>query len=221
MAWFEKEFITYFEELEMNNNRDWFHQNKNRYEKYVKEPFFDFIAAMIARIQNDDARYAIHPKDAIFRINRDIRFSPDKRPYKTAASAIISPGGRKNFAVPGIYFEFKAQGIQFYGGAHHLEKDQLERVRKMITTDPEGFNRIINNKTFKSHFGEVLGEKYKRLPSELTLEAEKQPILYNKNFYFGKKLAAEELLHDDLFDKIYELYLAGKPFNNFFAEAMM
>lgn len=220
MAWFEKEFIHFFEELEKNNNREWFHGNKKRYEKYVKAPFQDFVAGMIQRIAADDPLYAIDPKDAIFRINRDIRFSADKRPYKTAASAIISPGGRKNFNTPGIYIEFKAAGIQFYGGAHHIEKDQLERVRQRIAGQPQEFNKIISSKDFVKYFKEVLGEKNKRLPKELQDAAEKQPLIFNKNFYFGKKLAADLLLKDELPDAIFELYKAGKPFNLYFREIM-
>jgi uncharacterized protein (TIGR02453 family) len=220
MAWFEKKFIQFFKELENNNHREWFHSNKKRYEEFVKIPFYDFVGEMIRRIQADDATYAIDPKDAIFRINRDIRFSPDKRPYKTKASAIISPGGRKNFNTPGIYFEFKADGIQFYGGAHHIEKDQLERVRNNIAKSPGEFNRIINAADFSRHFNEVLGEKNKRIPKELQEAAKKQPLIFNKNYYYGKKMAADLLLKDELPDKIFELYLVGKPFNMFFREAM-
>ena len=89
MAWFEKEFIAFFLELEVNNHKEWFHENKKRYEQYVKEPFYNFVAEMIKRINKDDPSIAIEPKEAIFRINRDIRFSKDKQPYKNYYHALV------------------------------------------------------------------------------------------------------------------------------------
>jgi len=216
MPWFEKDFIAFFLELEANNSKEWFHENKKRYEKVVKEPFHDFVAEMISRIQKDDPKVALLPKDAIFRIYRDVRFSKNKTPYKTTVSAIISPSGRKDFTTPGIYLEFKTSGVQFYGGAHHLEKDQLSKVRTDILKNPESFNKIIKAKDFVETFGKVQGEKNKRLPKEFADAAEKEPLLFNKNFYFGTKLEPEFLLQENLADEIYKLYLAGKPFNTYF-----
>lgn len=220
MAWFEKEFVAFFLELEANNHKEWFHENKKRYEQYVKEPFYNFVTEMISRIQKDNPSVSLEPKDAIFRINRDIRFSKDKRPYKNHVSAVISEGGRKNLAIPGSYIEFKADGIQYYGGAHHVEKEPLERVRHLIAKDPQGFNKIIKDKKFVDTFGDVMGEKNKRLPKEFEEAAENQPLIFNKNFYYGAKLEVSLLFKDNLADEIYKLYLAGKSFNLFFKQVM-
>ncbi len=216
MPWFDKDFIAFFKELEANNQKEWFHENKKRYEKIVKEPFHDFVAEMISRIQKDDNEVKLLPKDAIFRIYRDVRFSKDKTPYKTRVSAIISPGGRKDFTTPGAYFELSANGIQYYGGAHHLEKDQLIKVRNEIMKNPETFNKVIKAKKFVDNFGEIKGEKNKRLPKEFAEAAESQPLLFNKSFYYGTKLEPALLLQDKLADEIFRLYLAGKPFNTYF-----
>jgi len=220
MAWFEKEFVAFFLELELNNHKDWFHENKKRYEKYVKEPFHNFVSEMISRIQKDNPSITLEAKDAVFRINRDIRFSSDKRPYKNHVSAVISEGGRKNLAVPGSYIEFKAEGIQYYGGAHHIEKEPLQRVRQLIAKNPQEFNKIIKDKKFVESFGQVLGEKNKRLPKELEAAAEIQPLLFNKNFYYGARLDVSLLFDDKLADAIFNLYKAGKSFNNFFKQVV-
>jgi uncharacterized protein (TIGR02453 family) len=216
VAWFKKDFIAFFLELEANNHKEWFHENKERYEKFVKEPFYDFVSEMISRLQKDDPEIAIPAKDAIFRIYRDVRFSKNKTPYKTNTSAIISAGGRKDFTRLGIYLELKASGVQFYGGAHHLEKEQLFKVRTAIMKNPAAFNKVINAKGFKENFGEVQGAKNKRLPKEFSQAAETNPLLFNKNFYYGCQLGTEYLLKDNLADIIFDLYKAGKPFNTFF-----
>jgi uncharacterized protein (TIGR02453 family) len=215
MAWFNKDFIAFFLELEANNNKEWFHENKKRFEKVVKEPFHDFVAEMISRIQKDNPEIALQPKDAIFRIYRDVRFSKDKTPYKTNVSAIISSGGRKDLTTPGTYIELKASGIQYYGGAHQLEKEQLVKVRNAIMKNPQVFNSIIKSTDFVKNFGDIKGEKNKRLPKEYVEAAENQPILFNKTFYYGTKLDTGILLQNNLADEIYNLYLVGKPFNNF------
>ncbi len=83
MAWFKAEVRDFFLELELNNNREWFEKNKKRFETKVRAPMEAFAAEMIGRMQQIDPQISVTPKDAIFRIYRDIRFSKDKSPYKT------------------------------------------------------------------------------------------------------------------------------------------
>lgn len=220
MAWFKKEFIAFFKELEMNNHTEWFHENKKRYQQFVKDPFHDFVAEIISRVQKVDPEVAIQPKEAIFRINRDIRFSKDKTPYKTTVSAVVSPGGRKSLNTPGAYFELSTRGVQYYGGAYYMEKDHLQRARTIIAKDPGGFRKIINDKKFVQTFGEVQGDKNKRIPKEFEIVAAREPLIYNKSFYFGAKLDASIILSDNLADEIFNLFLIGMPFNMFFRMIM-
>ncbi|MDX1315878.1 MAG: DUF2461 domain-containing protein, partial [Eudoraea sp.] len=91
-----KDTMGFLKALKKNNNREWFNENKSRYTKSVKEPFEQFIAEMIDAVSPFFDTLAITPKDAIFRIYRDVRFSKDKSPYKTHVSAIVSPAGRKD-----------------------------------------------------------------------------------------------------------------------------
>jgi hypothetical protein len=103
MTCFTTDFNAFFMDLAKNNNKEWFDANRKRYESSVKKPFHAFVGEAIQRIGKLDRTVAIEPKEAIFRINRDIRFSKDKTPYKLSCSAIISPAGRKDHAVPGLY----------------------------------------------------------------------------------------------------------------------
>ena len=220
MSFFNKDFISFFEDLEKNNDRDWFKANKKRYEESVRFPFEMFIGKLVSMIQDDDPEVRMEPKEGIFRIYRDVRFSKDKRPYKTTASALISPFGRKRMDFPGIYIELSTNGIQFYGGAYFLEKDALERLRRTIIKENNKFNSLIQDKSFKNNFGDILGEKNKRLPAEFQKDAEKIPYLYNKQFFYGKKLPEKEILNPGLDQIIFDLYLAGKPFNSFLKSAI-
>lgn len=220
MAYFTQDFLDFFNELSKNNHREWFQANKRRYEKSVKEPFVAFVQEMIDRVRADDPRVDIDPKDAIFRINRDIRFSADKTPYKTEMSALISQGGKKNNSVPGLFLQLRAEEIRIYSGAHMLEKDMLLKVRQYIAQHLDEFDSLLSDATFKEKFSDILGEKHKRLPAELQDAAEKQPLIVNKSFYYFAKLPSKTILKDDLPDEVMSYYFAAKPMGEFFKRAM-
>ncbi len=114
MAWFTKEYEQFFDELNNNNEREWFNANKSRYEKHVKKPFEAFVSDLILRMQQYDSACQIQPKDAIFRVNRDIRFSKDKTPYKVQMSAVVGKGGKKESSLTGVYLELGSQHLRVY-----------------------------------------------------------------------------------------------------------
>ena len=219
MAYFTKDFIDFFKELSKNNKKEWFDSNRKRYEKSVKQPFAEFVQEMIDRIRADDPKVDISTKDAIFRINRDVRFSKDKTPYKTHMAAIISARGKKDKGFPGNYFQLGADELRIYGGAHMVEKEVLYRLRKQIVGNMKGFSNVLNAKEFKSKFGEIHGEQNKRIPGEFQAAAEKQPLIFNKGFYYFAKFDPKLLVDDNLTDTFMDYYHAGKPVNEFFRKA--
>jgi len=215
MQFFSNEFILFFSKLEKNNNRDWFNEKKTIFNNLVKEPFEIFIEALLNEIKEDDENIRLTPKEAIFRIYKDVRFSKDKTPYKTNVSAIISEGGRKDFTSPGIYLELNKDGLKFYGGAHFLERNQLQNLREFISDNLDEFHSLINDKKFKKNFGLILGEKNKRIPSEFKELNLTEPLIANKQFYFLKTLNSKKMLSKNLLKTVMDLYHIGKPFNEF------
>lgn len=220
MSHFTKEFIKFLKDLSKNNNREWFNENKKRYENSVKEPFFNFVDEIITRINMDDPSVAIEPKDAIFRIYRDVRFSKDKSPYKTQASAVISPGGRKDLVNPGMYLEINDNDFKIYGGLYMLDKNQLQSVREHIAANLKQFSKLLNDKKFKTTYGEIHGEKNKRLPVEFDKIKDEQPLIANKQFYFFDRLDLETILKPNLTDIVMKHYHVSKPMNAFLKEAL-
>ena len=215
MKYFNQDFIDFFKELSNNNNRDWFNENKQRYIESVKDPFYFFIEELIHEIHDDDKSINITPKEAIFRIYKDVRFSKDKLPYKTTTSAIISPGGRKDFTTPGYYIEMDANGIRLYGGAHFLDKTQLQNLREHIASNLDEFKKLQNENKFMKKFGTLLGEQNKRIPKEFKEVAEIEPLIANKQFYYRVDLSAKIILSNTLIDLLMKLYAVGKPINQF------
>ncbi|MBX2982912.1 MAG: DUF2461 domain-containing protein [Flavobacteriales bacterium] len=215
MAWFSPDYNRFFIELAGNNNKEWFDANRERYLREVKQPFERFVGEMIRRVAGVDPKVRIEPKEAIFRINRDIRFSRDKQPYKLNRSAVISAAGRKDNGIPGIYFELGPEHVAVYGGAYRPEKDDLERIRTRIAENLRRFKALYQDKDFVKYFGTVQGETNKRLPPELREAAAKEPLLFNKQFYYGAELPPKLVTSPKLPDILMEHYSAMAAMNAF------
>jgi uncharacterized protein (TIGR02453 family) len=217
MAFFTKDYLDFFIELAPNNNKEWFDSNRRRYEQSVKKPFADFVQHMIARFEKYDAAYKeLDAPACTFRINRDIRFSKDKTPYKLFCSAVLSPRGKKSDSINGIYFELGPEAVRVYGGIYEADKEMILSVREGIASDPKGFAKAIGSREFTEMFGHVRGEKNKILPAELKEAAAKQELIFNKQWYFVTELSAEEVLSPKLDEQLEKCYLAGKPVEDFF-----
>ena len=221
MSYFTKDFLGFLNELAANNEREWFKANKKRFDESVKAPFEAFVGEMIDRLSADDKRIMLTPKDAIFRIYRDTRFSKDKTPYKTHMAAVISPGGRKDFSTPGgIYIQLGADASRVYAGVYQPDSKQLQLIREHIVSNMKSFEKLVNNKEFKKRFGEVRGDKNKRIPKEFREAAKEQSLLFNKAFYFFADLKPSQITRKDLPDKVMDLYYASKPLAAFLGKAM-
>ncbi len=220
MKYFTSDFAAFFKDLEKNNNREWFHENKKRYEDSVKNPFHDFVEGLIGGLSDEFPNLTIEPKDAIFRIHKDVRFSKDKTPYKIHASALISEGGKKDKTRPGFYVQANHVDIRVYSGCHMLDKDQLTGVRSHIAANQKPFRKLISEKKFVDTFGEILGEKNKRLPPEFAELEKDLPLIANKSFYYFFKFSPKVLVQDDLVKMLITKYHVATPLNNFFYQAL-
>lgn len=220
MDMFTVDFINFFKELSPNNNKKWFDQNRKRYEVSVKTPFHNFVERMIKKIQADDPEVKITPAESIFRINRDIRFSRDKTPYKTQMSALISRTGKRDKGFPGFFFSMGAANIMIYGGAHSLERERKYSIRKYISEHLEAFSKLLVDRVFKDKYGGIHGDKNKRIPAEFNDAAEKQPLLFNKAYYYYAKLDVKMILDPSLEDIFMDYYLAAKPMREFLISAV-
>ncbi|NUO01173.1 MAG: DUF2461 domain-containing protein [Saprospiraceae bacterium] len=221
MPYFTPDFVSFFRELAQNNNRDWFQANKPRFEKQVKQPFAAFIQDVINRIEEVDHRVVMTPKDAIFQLHRDTRFSQDKTPYKTYTSAIISAGGKKNTTFPGLYLQLNHEQVEVYSGVYMPEKEPLQKIREHIAANQETFAKLIADPVFVEKFGSIRGEVNKRLPKELEEPAKIQPLIYNKAFYYFNTLPTSVLFQDDLVEVVMAYFHAAQPLGHFFEEALL
>ncbi len=212
--------LDFLKDLKKNNNRDWFHTNKKRYESDLKKPFAQLIATLIDVAKEIDPLIEIEPKNCIFRINRDTRFSKDKTPYKTHVGAIISRYGRKQKEFPGYYVHIEAGRLMLGGGAYFLPTDLLRKVREYIIAQPKTFEKIINDPIFIEKYDNIQGNKNKRLPKEMRAAAELQPLIFNKQFYYMAELPPQIAINHDFIDFVRLYFQAGAKLNHFIANAI-
>ena len=221
MIYFSTDFNEFFKELAANNHKDWFDLNRERYHKNIKEPFEVFVSDLVDELKKDNSKLNINPKSAIFRINRDIRFSKDKSPYKLNRSAAIAPDGKKSIAQGGIYFEIGPGRVMVGGGAFQPDKEELQSLREAIASNPEKFRKAIEDKRFLDLYEEIHGDENKRLPSKELMEAaKKEPLIFKKSMYYFCESSPDLVTSDKLMQTIIEQHHAAKPIREFIAKAV-
>lgn len=145
---------TFLTDLEANNNRDWFQANQVAYAAFKKE-YLALTERLLLRMKAIDPELAhLQPKDCMFRINRDIRFSKDKRPYKTHISIGLAPGGKK-LALASYYLHLGAEESFVGGGIYMPPSDVLQRLRREIDVYGDSFTGILNAPDFKKFYGQL------------------------------------------------------------------
>ncbi|MEM7486370.1 MAG: DUF2461 domain-containing protein [Bacteroidota bacterium] len=175
-------YSSFFKELAKNNHKGWFHTNKKRYENDVKVPFLNLLNAILPTLKQWERKIDEDAKKALFRINRDIRFSKDKSPYHTIMKAGFSSGGKKS-ELPGFYLGIDAENIHLGGGLFMIGTPELKKLRYNIAENPEALLSIVQQPDFIQNFGKLKGDKAKRLDKELMVAAEKTNLVFNKQFY--------------------------------------
>lgn len=215
MHYFNADFLQFFKDLSKNNNRDWFHSQQKRYEASVKDPFYNFLTDYIQAIQKKEKGFNIQAKDCVLRINRDLRFSKDKTPYNLYYTAFVSKYGRKNKNCPGIFLRFSPAKIDIMGGCFRPEKEQLHKIRTRLSTDALPFKKVIQAKNFRNKFGEIQGERMKRIPKEWKSAAEKEPFILNKQYYFIAERKPDLLLSEALLAEFMDYWNCAKPVNDY------
>ena len=201
-------------DLQFNNNRNWFQQNEARYKK-AKTEFEIFASALIAGLQDIDPEIGmLSAKDCTFRIYRDIRFSPNKEPYKNNMGAYIVKGGKKSpFA--GYYIHLEP-GASFIGGGVYMpEPAVLNAIRQEIFENNAEFRKIIDNPVFKNIFTGLYGEKLKTAPKGFPKDFHDVEILKHKHYSPFASLDDNFWESENPEAKVLEGFAALKDFNHF------
>ena len=217
-----QEALQFLEDLIANNNTEWMHANKKRYESYKKD-YHNFIASILSEMKLlDPTLEPLEVKNCTFRINRDIRFSKDKSPYKTNMGVWFTQNkNRKNS--PGYYIHFEKGNCFIAGGVWCPEPNELKLIRKEIEFFHDDLEAIVADKTFKNEFKELTRDEsntLKKAPKDFDPNHPAIEFLKLKSFTASQKIDEKLFTKPDFSKVVSQKLIALKPMNDFLRRAL-
>jgi uncharacterized protein (TIGR02453 family) len=210
--------LSFLEDLRFNNRRDWFEANRKRYEaaRAAAESLVTEILAQFKPVEDVGATAA---KDCFFRLNRDVRFSKDKSPYKTNFGIVLGKGGRKTTG-RSYYLNLEPGGTFIAAGIYDPSPEQLKQIRAAIAEDPTKLRKIINAKDFQQYFGGLKGDALKTAPKGYAADHPAIDLLKYKQFLAMHDVTDAEVLADDFAAHVVSVCKALKPLESYFETLM-
>lgn len=214
--------IQFLQKLKKNNNKEWFEKNRSAYE-LAKKDFTFFIENVINELQKKDTTLQhLEAKSCIFRINRDVRFSKNKTPYKTNFGASISKGGKK-VSEAGYYLHIEP-GQSFIGGGFWMPmSEELKKIRQEIDYNLDEFQKIISSKKFVQEFGGLEKSKeylLSRPPKGYDIDNPAIEYLKFKSFIVSAKIEDADLTDKSFLKKVVNSFETMIPFIYFLNRAI-
>lgn len=215
-----KDSLQFIDDLTANNNRDWFLDNKNRYEKF-KADYQKLVAAFLTEMKPlDPSLELLEVKNCTFRINRDIRFSKDKTPYKNHLGVWMS-SGVKGSNRAGYYIHIGKTESFLAAGYYSPEADDLKKIRKEIAYFSEDLDEIINEKSFKKIFGTLdTTNSLKNAPKDYEKDHVAIEFLRLKSFVAMQKFDYQDATKPNFVKDTVAKLIVLKPLNDFINRAL-
>jgi uncharacterized protein (TIGR02453 family) len=212
---FPPETLKFLKQLKRNNNREWFLAHKDIYEQKVKAPMTELVFDLGFALQQVAPELIVDPKRVIYRINRDIRFSADKSPYKTHIAAMFVPRGIPKNTGAALYFHIEPGQVMVAGGTYMPDSATLRTLRRHIATHWEGYEAITNRRSFRKMFGDVQGDRLVRPPAGFSADHPAIDALRRKQHYVMQTEPAELAAGPKLLPRLLALFSAMIPFVRF------
>ena len=221
-ASFSSHLFRFLRDLRQNNNRQWFQDNKRRYEDEVKDPALSFISDFGPRLRKISPHYRADPRPvggSLFRIYRDVRFSKDKSPYKTAVGIQFRHKQARDVHTPGFYLHLEPDECFAGLGIWHPDGAALAKVRAFLAADPASWGRTIGARGFRDRF-EFGGESLKRPPKGFDPDHPLIEDLKRKDFIVVTPIDEATVTAAGFIDGFESLCRTGAPFVRYLCAAL-
>lgn len=207
--------LSFLSELGANNNKEWMDANRGAYLQ-AKADFEALVNVLLRNLQAiDPGLNGLTGKDCIFRINRDIRFSKDKSPYKHNFGASIAEGGKKSLNA-GYYLHIQPGDESFFGGGLYMPPGaQLKKIRQEIDYNAPELLKIVTAEDFKQAYGRIQGEKLSRAPKGYDPHHPNIEFLKLKSYVALHKLSDDDIKSPKLIENLTHNFQVLKPFIDF------
>ena len=219
---FTQDLFQFLDELTLNNHREWFNENKSRYEEVVREPARAFIRAMEPRLAEISEHFVADDRKvggSLMRIYRDTRFSKDKTPYKTNVGIQFRHDAGKDVHAPGFYVHLDPEMVFVGVGMWRPGGDSLRGVRSKIDTESSRWLEIIGEEVFAKTFSQG-GESLKRAPKGYSVDHPMIDDLKRKDFIASINLDSDDAIGADFCDLVSALFKTASPYMQFLCEAV-
>ena len=214
-----KEILGFLKDLELNNTREWFDQNRERYDT-TRKKFLAVTELLIHEIRQFDAEIPpLNAKDCVFRIFRDVRFSKDKQPFKSNYGCFIARGGRKS-GFSGYYLHIQPEECFLSGGIYMPPPEFLQAIRQEIYYHPQNYLQLTENAEFKSTFTLDYADKLKTAPKGYPKDWPYLDLIKNRNYAVGHRIAEEVLFAPDFLNYAINIFKIIHPFNHYLNKAV-
>ncbi|MDR2887403.1 MAG: DUF2461 domain-containing protein [Bacteroidales bacterium] len=216
MSKIDKSVMEFLGSLAANNSKEWFDGNRSWYAD-ARRSFEVFVQELIdGTVEFEPVLKGLEAKSCIYRINRDIRFSNDKTPYKTNFGALIMKGGRKNFTRhPGYYIHVEPGKSFISGGAYMPPPDMLAAIRMRISEQPEELLEIINSSGFRKYFSKIEGSRLKKAPKGFDPAHKHIELLKFKDYYVDIHVPDSRITEPGYMHYVLDVFREIKPFHDF------
>ena len=217
MSFFTEEAFDVLEEFSANNTKEWFGENKSRYEETVRKPFANLLAGVSERLAATDLPYSGGEK-TMFRVNRDVRFSADKSPYNTRVSGLLTPNGTKSEAGALLYIHLEEDGGFAVGGLYKPPTPRLEELRTAMIEKEEDFQGCLDGLRSAGHLLDR-SDATKTMPRGFNEFADHPFTDYIKlkNLMVRLELPKQDWLSEDLAQRLHDFALSARPLFAFLA----
>lgn len=205
--------LDFLSELEKNNNRDWFTENKKRFENHQK-----VIKTFFQEINEEFGKQDSIEKMQIHRIYRDIRFSKNKTPYKINFS--VSFDRTKPHLRGGYYLHIQPGGSFVGGGFWEPNAEDLNRIRKEFEMDDEEIRAIIADANFKKFFGELKGEELKTAPKGFDKTHPAIDLIRKKQYLISRSFTDKEVTSENFKTEVLATFKAMRPFFDYMSDVL-
>ena len=221
-AKFEPETLAFLDELSANNNREWFKENKSRYEEQVLDIALRFIQSMQDPLADMAPHFVAQPTrvgGSLMRVYRDTRFSKNKLPYKTNIGIQFRHEQAKNVHSPGYYVHIDPEQVFVGVGMWRPESDALRSIRERIGAKSAEWKRVVGDKNFRRHFT-LGGESLTRPPRGYDKDHELMEDIKRKSFMGTRELQLSDALSPQFQKKVETTFKAAEPFMRFLCRAV-
>jgi uncharacterized protein (TIGR02453 family) len=210
-TYFSNEALKFLRGLKRNNDRVWFEARRGVFEKELKEPMLKVIGAVNEAMAEFAPMHVRPPQKIMMRIYRDIRFSKDKRPYKTHVSAWWVRDGLQKTSGAGFYLSVNPEEVVIAAGAYMPEREQLLAIRRYLAEHHEEFRAVMKGKKMRSLMTEDDGSALTRAPKGFPEDHPAIDLLKKKQWAVWSRLPAERAVKATLVKDVVERFKTAAP----------